>query len=110
MTYLADDVEVRHAMQLLKRAELVEGKIEETYQTTAVVKSRSGSNGKDNFASYVKIYWRVESDSTLPIDEYYFVRSEHRFAINGFYSATQLNAWNIARILSTWEDDRCNGS
>lgn len=55
MTYLADDVEVRHAMQLLKRAELGEGKIEETYQTTAVVKSRSGSNGNDNFAAYVKI-------------------------------------------------------
>ena len=69
-----------------------------------------GSNGKDNFAAYVKIYWRVESDSTLPIDEYYFVRPEHRFAINGSYSATQLNAWNIARILSAWEDDRCNGS
>lgn len=75
VTYLAEDVEVRHAMQLLKRAELGEGKIEETYQTMAVVKSRSGSNGKDNFAAYVKIYWRVESDSTLPIDEYYFVRS-----------------------------------
>ena len=72
--------------------------------------SRSGSNGKDNFAACVKIYWRVESDSTLPIDEYYFVRSEHWFAINGSYSATQLNAWNIARILSAWEDDRCNGS
>lgn len=85
---LADDAEVRHAMQLQKRAELGEGKIEETYQTTAVVKSRSGSNGKDNFAAYVKIYWRVESDSTLPIDEYYFVRSEHWFAINGSYSAT----------------------
>jgi len=65
---LADDAEVRHAMQLLKRAELGEGKIEEAYQTTAVVKSRSGSNGNDNFAAYVKIYWRVESDSTLPIE------------------------------------------
>ena len=85
---LADDAEARHAVQLLKRAELGEGKIEETYQTMAVVKSRSGSNGNDNFAAYVKIYWRVESDSTLPIDEYYFVRSEYRFAINGSYSAT----------------------
>ena len=36
---LADGAEVRHAMQLLKRAELGEGKIEETYQTMAVVKS-----------------------------------------------------------------------
>ena len=80
---LADDAEVRHAMQLLKRAELGG-----TYQTMAVVKSRSCSNGNDNFAVYVKIYWCVESDSTLPIDEYYFVRSEHWFAINGSYSAT----------------------
>lgn len=36
---LADDAEVHHTTQLLKRAELGEGKIEETYQTTAVVKS-----------------------------------------------------------------------
>ena len=44
---LADDAEVHHTTQLLKRAELGDGKIEETYQTIAVVKSRSGSNGKD---------------------------------------------------------------
>lgn len=46
MTYLADDVEVRHAMQLLKRAELGEGKIEETYQTMAVVKKSIGQQWK----------------------------------------------------------------
>lgn len=58
--------------QLLERVRLTNGKMSETYQTTAVTKSKRNNDGDDNAFVYVKIYWRIETDPYTLIDEYFF--------------------------------------
>lgn len=95
---LAQETDAFVTTQLVERTVAADGKISESYQTTAVTRSKSSNYGDDNAFAYVKIYWRVETDPYTLIDEYFFVKSEHWYTANSTATVYGLEAWNCGTI------------